>query len=100
MIFDIHGEYAQATTELRGIVLKAGKDFTVRLDSLSEREFMEIVAPYLLTEFQRVIAARAFIRFKYVARRALVPPEPYALLGVVGSMRLPRSASYIGTASV
>jgi len=59
VFIDTQDEYASLVTKLDGIVKEPGKDFTIRISSLTESELLDLL-PAATTELQRDIAARAF----------------------------------------
>lgn len=63
VIFDSQDEYSAMTKDLKGRVLQPGKDYWVRLRSLTDRELVELV-PSLSTEQQRDATAMAFLALK------------------------------------
>jgi DNA helicase HerA-like ATPase len=64
IIFDINGEYIKATEELHGCVLVPGINFTIKLSSIPDKVFENMITSFLPTEWQQAIAIRAFRIFK------------------------------------
>lgn len=59
VFIDTQDEYSKLVTALGGTVKRPGEDFTIRISSLTESEFLALL-PSATTELQRDIAARAF----------------------------------------
>jgi len=63
IFFDTQYEFAPLTEALSGVVLVPGKDYWVKLSSLSESELLDLV-PTLKHELHVAILTRAFLRLK------------------------------------
>jgi DNA helicase HerA-like ATPase len=59
VFIDTQDEYSALVKKLGGQVVQPGKDFTIRISSLTESELLDLL-PKATTELQRDIAARAF----------------------------------------
>jgi hypothetical protein len=59
VFIDTQDEYSQLVTNLKGTVKRPGLDFTIRISSLSESEFLNLL-PAATTDLQKDIASRAF----------------------------------------
>jgi hypothetical protein len=59
VFLDTQDEYSAFVRAMGGAVVTPGKDFTIRISSLSESELLELL-PSATTELQRDIIARAF----------------------------------------
>ena len=59
IFIDTQDEYSALVKKLGGRVVQPGKDFTIRISSLTESELLNLL-PNATTELQRDIAARAF----------------------------------------
>ncbi len=59
VFIDTQDEYSKLAIKLGGTVVRPGKDFTIRISSLTESELLNLL-PSATTELQRDIAARAF----------------------------------------
>jgi DNA helicase HerA-like ATPase len=63
VFIDTQNEYSNLVEVLGGAMKTPGKDFTIRVSSLTESELLELL-PKATTELQRDIAARAFSELK------------------------------------
>jgi DNA helicase HerA-like ATPase len=63
VFIDTQDEYSKLATLLEGHVKTPGKDFNIRISSLTEFELLDLL-PKATTELQRDIAARAFSELK------------------------------------
>jgi DNA helicase HerA-like ATPase len=59
IFIDTQDEYSALVTKLGGQVVEPGKDFTIRISSLTASELLDLL-PAATTELQRDITARAF----------------------------------------
>lgn len=59
VFIDTQDEYSKLAAKLGGTVVYPGKDFTIRISSLTESELLSLL-PAATTDLQRDIAARAF----------------------------------------
>jgi uncharacterized protein len=59
VFIDTQDEYSTLAEKLGGVVKRPGKDFTIRVSSLTEKELLDLL-PAATTDLQRDIAARAF----------------------------------------
>lgn len=63
VFIDTQDEYSKLACLLKGTIKTPGKDFNIRISSLTESELLDLL-PRATTELQRDIAARAFSELK------------------------------------
>lgn len=64
VFIDTQDEYSVLVEKLGGRIVKPGVDFTIRISSLTESEFLNLL-PLSATELHRDIAGRAFSELRY-----------------------------------